>query len=56
MVVEADDIELVGPDGETVDLPGRTKILLCRCGASENRPLGDGSHDRLDFEQPTDDP
>ena len=56
MVIEADDIEWVGPDGETVDLQGRTKVLLCRCGASENRPLCDGSHYRLDFEQPTDDP
>jgi len=52
MVVEADEIELISPDGEPVDLQGRTKVLLCRCGASENRPLCDGSHYRTDFEQP----
>lgn len=51
MVVEG-EIELVGPDGETVDLAGRSKVLLCRCGASKSAPICDGAHNRVDFEKP----
>lgn len=51
MVVEG-EIELVGPDGETIDLGDRTKVLLCRCGASKSPPICDGGHYRVDFEKP----
>jgi CDGSH-type Zn-finger protein/uncharacterized Fe-S cluster protein YjdI len=46
------DIELVDADGET--LLTDTRMALCRCGLSENKPLCDGSHDREDggFEDP----
>ena len=30
--------------GAAFDLDGRTKISLCRCGLSENKPFCDGSH------------
>lgn len=30
-------------------LAGRTVISLCRCGASENKPFCDGSHNRTGF-------
>jgi hypothetical protein len=26
-----------------------TRVALCRCGASENKPFCDGSHRRVDF-------
>ena len=42
--------ELRGTDGELIDLEGRTKILLCRCGATKNAPFCDSSHYKTDFE------
>jgi len=35
--------ELIGADGRT--LLADTRMALCRCGRSENKPLCDGSHD-----------
>jgi uncharacterized Fe-S cluster protein YjdI/CDGSH-type Zn-finger protein len=37
------DIELLDADGET--LLRDTRVALCRCGLSANKPLCDGSHD-----------
>jgi CDGSH-type Zn-finger protein/uncharacterized Fe-S cluster protein YjdI len=39
------DIALVTPDGETVLTD--TRVGLCRCGHSENKPLCDNSHERV---------
>jgi CDGSH-type Zn-finger protein/uncharacterized Fe-S cluster protein YjdI len=39
------DVRLLTPDGET--LVSDTRVALCRCGHSENKPLCDGSHDRV---------
>lgn len=36
-------IEVCTPDGET--LLRDTRVALCRCGLSQNKPLCDGSHD-----------
>ncbi|MEF8816929.1 MAG: CDGSH iron-sulfur domain-containing protein [Salinibacter sp.] len=41
------DAELIDSDGET--LLTDTRMALCRCGKSSNKPLCDGSHDG-DFE------
>ncbi len=30
-------------------IPTRRTIVLCRCGASKNKPFCDGSHDRVGF-------
>lgn len=38
------DFELVDPAGSVIDLVGRTRIGLCRCGHSANKPFCDGSH------------
>jgi CDGSH-type Zn-finger protein len=51
LVIEG-DIELTDMQGNRVDVSGRKKILLCRCGASRTRPLCDGSHNRIGFEAP----
>jgi CDGSH-type Zn-finger protein/uncharacterized Fe-S cluster protein YjdI len=37
------DAELIDSDGET--LLADTRMALCRCGRSDNKPLCDGSHD-----------
>lgn len=42
------DLEIVTREGEV--LLKDTRIALCRCGASENKPFCDGSHVRVGFE------
>jgi len=44
------DFEIFDQDGNRFDLSGRTKIGLCRCGHSENKPFCDGSHKRACFQ------
>lgn len=46
LVVEG-PVALVGPDG-TREVSER--LFLCRCGASANKPMCDGSHKRVGFE------
>jgi CDGSH-type Zn-finger protein/uncharacterized Fe-S cluster protein YjdI len=41
------DIEILTPDGTTA--LEDTRVALCRCGASENKPLCDNSHVEADF-------
>lgn len=38
------DFELVDSQGRPIDLGGRTRISLCRCGGSAKKPYCDGSH------------
>jgi CDGSH-type Zn-finger protein len=44
------DFEIVDQDGKPFGLSGRTKVALCRCGYSENKPFCDGSHRRNSFQ------
>src|SRR6185503_6640386 len=37
-------------DGEGNVISEDTRVALCRCGASENKPFCDGSHRRIGFE------
>jgi CDGSH-type Zn-finger protein/uncharacterized Fe-S cluster protein YjdI len=41
------DVEITTPDDET--LLADTRVALCRCGMSENKPLCDNSHEEADF-------
>jgi CDGSH-type Zn-finger protein len=43
-------ITLEDHEGNTFDLEGQSRIWLCRCGASQNKPFCDGSHNDLPFE------
>ena len=42
------DITILSSEGEVVSK--ETRVALCRCGASANKPLCDGSHTKAKFE------
>lgn len=44
------DVEITSEDGDT--LLADTRVALCRCGASTNKPLCDNSHLDIEFEAP----
>jgi len=44
------EIKLVDSSGKPWDLSGRTKVALCRCGQSANKPFCDGSHAKVGFQ------
>lgn len=44
------DIEIQNAEGEI--LLEDTRVAVCRCGASENKPLCDNSHKQVDFQAP----
>lgn len=48
LVVEG-PFELSDAAGRPIDVSGRKRVLLCRCGNSRTTPLCDGSHNRVDF-------
>lgn len=39
--------QIIGADGK--DIPVKSKMALCRCGASKNRPFCDGSHQDIEW-------
>ena len=41
------DVRIVAVEGET--LLEETRVALCRCGHSRNKPLCDGSHEKAEF-------
>ena len=41
-------VRIVDPDGRLIRED--TRVALCRCGASENKPFCDGSHRRIGFQ------
>ncbi len=44
------DFELVDSAGRVIDVGGRTKVSLCRCGGSAKKPYCDGSHKTNGFQ------
>jgi CDGSH-type Zn-finger protein/uncharacterized Fe-S cluster protein YjdI len=40
-------LKILGPDGHVIRED--TRLALCRCGASQNKPFCDGSHRRVGF-------
>lgn len=46
-IVVRGGIEIVGDDGVAYEV--RNRVTLCRCGASNNKPFCDGSHDDARF-------
>ena len=43
-------LELRDGDGNLYDLSGKSRIFLCRCGASTTKPFCDGQHSRIGFQ------
>ena len=43
------DFEIVDQEGKTFGLAGRTRLSLCRCGQSSNKPFCDGTHKTCGF-------
>ncbi|NOT35566.1 MAG: CDGSH iron-sulfur domain-containing protein [Candidatus Eisenbacteria bacterium] len=44
------DFEIADQDGQVYGLAGRTRVSLCRCGQSADKPFCDGAHKRCGFE------
>ena len=44
------DFEILDQEGRAFGLAGRTKLSLCRCGQSSNKPFCDGTHKACGFE------
>jgi CDGSH-type Zn-finger protein len=44
------DFEIVDAEGQPFGLMGRTRVSLCRCGQSSNKPFCDGTHKSCGFE------
>lgn len=44
------DFELLDEKGNKFDLNGRTRISLCRCGQSKDKPFCDHTHRACHFE------
>lgn len=42
------NFELFDADGNEIET--KSKIAICRCGASENKPFCDGSHSKIGFQ------
>jgi CDGSH-type Zn-finger protein len=43
-------ITLEDANGNPVDLGGRERISLCRCGGSTKKPFCDGTHSKIGFQ------
>lgn len=42
-------VQIVDASGVEYDLTGKTRISLCRCGGSTNKPFCDGTHSKIGF-------
>ncbi|MGH8583252.1 MAG: CDGSH iron-sulfur domain-containing protein [Gammaproteobacteria bacterium] len=49
-LVVSGSVEIISVTGRTINR--MTKVTLCRCGASQNKPYCDWSHARVGFEAP----
>jgi 3-phenylpropionate/trans-cinnamate dioxygenase ferredoxin subunit len=43
-------LKLLDGAGNAQDLTGKSKVYLCRCGASTTKPFCDGQHSKIGFQ------
>ncbi|PZC47570.1 MAG: Zn-finger domain of CDGSH type-containing protein [Chloroflexi bacterium] len=48
-LLDASGLQLSDANGNAVALPEGSKVALCRCGQSENKPFCDGGHKAAGF-------
>jgi CDGSH-type Zn-finger protein len=48
--VTGENIVIKDAAGNVYDIGGRTRVSLCRCGESQNKPFCDGAHKTCAFE------
>jgi CDGSH-type Zn-finger protein len=48
--LEGENLQILDAAGNAFGLGGRTVVSLCRCGASNNKPFCDGSHNHHGFQ------
>ena len=46
------EVEIIDAQGRV--LVKQSKTAFCRCGASDNKPFCDGSHEKIGFKAPAD--
>jgi CDGSH-type Zn-finger protein len=44
------EFEVVDQEGKPFGLAGRTRVSLCRCGQSQNKPFCDSAHKTCGFD------
>ena len=44
------DMQITDTGGQPIDLAGKAKVFLCRCGASTTKPFCDGTHSKIGFQ------
>jgi CDGSH-type Zn-finger protein len=48
--IEGDEFDIVDQEGRVFGLAGRTRVSLCRCGQSNDKPFCDSTHKTCGFE------
>ena len=47
---DLNQLELRDGAGNLYDLGGKSRVFLCRCGASTTKPFCDGQHSKIGFQ------
>jgi 3-phenylpropionate/trans-cinnamate dioxygenase ferredoxin subunit len=47
---DLNELEITDATGQRLDLTGKQKIFLCRCGGSTTKPYCDGTHSKIGFQ------